>query len=750
MSSLRFSALSLAALLACASQPARAADPFDPSDEEDRVAIEALALYPEDVRDHILEASTEAGLLQDVEALQERSQRSFRDLLEPYPQDDQQDLFDLSRYPDLVEAIAEGGPKSRGELERIGARYPEDVQAAVLRQGGPRHRVIVRMDALLEEFDDRFDESVAGLPPRKAEAFRALLGAPEVLALLTEHGELTVLLGDTYERDPQGSREHFADLSLQVARRNADEAKDWKESVDTDPDLRRDYENAARDYEADTGYGAYSAPRTTVNVVVNPYPYWVGYPWWYPVSYNYYDPWYWWYPRRSWGYVGWGFGPRYYTGFGIGPVWRPWYPTPYFSSWYFSSGHHHGRYPYLTDHYVSYYNRPDVVVVNNVNVRNHYHYNKRVVKKFVYESDRVVSRDFLRGSREERVKRFREYGKVAPELEKVQLEARRKELGTRGRADRMRVPERVRDADRAVTQKAAGEILRKREKDAPDLARLSRERRPGDAAAEPRPGKGRSEAGAEKGARGTKGGAPRDRDAASVAPPRGDKTQGGEREKARAGDRDGRDAPNVRPSEQPDTKRSRGEGGERGNASERSTTKARSAELGGSRATPTLEAPSGSGKGREDARKGTREREAAPTMRTYDGDRTPERSAAPKAERRAAPSVEREPRREAAPRSEPRPEPRVEREARRQAEPRNAPRPEPRVERAPSSVKSGGGGGYEAQRSQPRPEPRSEPRASSGGDRERQGGGGEGKSKKKQEEEQQQGGGGGGGGGRKR
>ena len=46
----------------------------------------------------------------------------------------------------------------------------------MLRQGGPRHRVIVRMNALLDEFDDRFDDLVADLPPRKQEAFRALLG----------------------------------------------------------------------------------------------------------------------------------------------------------------------------------------------------------------------------------------------------------------------------------------------------------------------------------------------------------------------------------------------------------------------------------------------------------------------------------------------------------------------------------------------------------------------------------------------
>ena len=745
MSFQRLLVLSLAALLACVSAPARAADPFGPSDEEDRVAIEALALYPEDIRDHILEASTEADLLQDVESLQERSQRSFRDLLEPYPQDDQQDLFDLSRYPDLVGAIAEGGPKDRGALERIAARYPEDVRASVLRQGGPRYRVIVRMNALLDEFDDRFDDLVADLPPRKAEAFRALLGAPEVLSLLTEHGELTVLLGDTYERDPQGARERFADLNLEVARRNADEAKDWKESVDTDPDLRRDYENAARDYEADTGYAAYAPPRTTVSVVVNPYPFWVGYPWWYPVSYNYYDPWYWWYPRRSWGHVGWGFGPRFYAGFGGGLGWAPWYPTPFFSSWYFSSGHHHGRYPYLSDHYVDYYwdhddhhDRYDHQDRHDrhggdVHIENHYNFNKRVVKKFVYESDRVVSRDFLRGSREERVKRFREYGKLAPELEKVQHEARRKELGKHGRADRLRVPDRVRDADRAGTQKAGGEILRKREKDAPDLARLSRERGPGDDAAEARRGKSGREAGPEKqGPSDAAKGEPRgrDRDAASVAP-RDDKTKDGDKsravERGKAQGGVGRDAPSVTPSES-GGKRDRGEAGKKGTA--------RSAEPDSDRVSPTVERPvDGGGRGNggksgDSARKGTtRERDATPDVPTRDGGKSGARSTTPKTERRDAPKVEREPQARSS-------APKVEREPRRE-QPRYEPQPEPRVEREPSRGKGGGGGdGYQAQRPQPGP--------SSG---ERQGGGdGKGKStsKKEQDEEEQNGGGGGG------
>ena len=75
---------------------------------------------------------------------------------------------------------------------------------------------------------------------------------------------MTVVLGDALRPQPgRGARERFADLNLQVAQRNAEEADDWKESVETDPDLRRDYENAARRLQADTGYDAYAPPSRT-------------------------------------------------------------------------------------------------------------------------------------------------------------------------------------------------------------------------------------------------------------------------------------------------------------------------------------------------------------------------------------------------------------------------------------------------------------------------------------------------------
>ena len=57
--------------------------------EADREALEALALYPEDVRSSILEASTRPGVLVRIESIRAWTNRDFRALLSSQPQEEQ-------------------------------------------------------------------------------------------------------------------------------------------------------------------------------------------------------------------------------------------------------------------------------------------------------------------------------------------------------------------------------------------------------------------------------------------------------------------------------------------------------------------------------------------------------------------------------------------------------------------------------------------------------------------------------------
>jgi hypothetical protein len=554
MSLSRAFALTLASFLgfAQAAAPA-AANPLDAIDEDDREALEALAVYPEDVREQALRVATEPATLIELQKLQDRSQETFRDLLGPYSQDDQEQLFELARYPDLVETIATGGAKSRGELERIASGYPDDARAAALRQGSERPNVVARMHALLADFDGRFARLVEDLPAEKQDAFRGMLRTPELLSLLNEHTSMTVLLGDAYERDPGEVRGALEDMNLEVAKRNAEEADDWKKTVDADPDLKRDYDAAAADYQRDTGYSAYQQPsRTVVNVSINPYPYWFGYPWWYPVSYTYYDPWYWWYPRHYWGHCGYSYGPRVVL-YG-GPVWRPWYPTFGFTSWYFSHGHHHARYPYLSDRFVSHYERP---IVNHV----HYDVHKRVVKKFIYDTDGVMPAAYFKGkNRRDRVERFREFGKLAPQIEKAQKERRGKSFAREGGKRPGRDFDiRERKVENDVARSEVQKIVAKDPKQFPELSKVKKEdwdrgdgrrgKNAGGGLEREREGDKADRGKTGRGERGTAAGAP----GLQVEPGGGDKGKGDKSDRARVN----------RPSGEPDGGK-RGQGADRG------------------------------------------------------------------------------------------------------------------------------------------------------------------------------------------
>ena len=115
----------------------------------------------------------------------------------------QEQLFEITRYPELIAQIVEGGPKSSDELEAIAEFYPEETRAAALAAGSSHWKVVARIDALLRDEAALLEERIAHLPEAKREAFRGLVAAPELMALLAENTALAVLLGDAYEREPE-------------------------------------------------------------------------------------------------------------------------------------------------------------------------------------------------------------------------------------------------------------------------------------------------------------------------------------------------------------------------------------------------------------------------------------------------------------------------------------------------------------------------------------------------------------------
>jgi hypothetical protein len=167
---------------------------------------------------------------------------------------------------------------------------------------------------------------------------------------------MTALLGEAYERDPDGVEAAFAELHLEVARQNAESVEEWEQELEEDPALLAELEASAQVFAEENGYDP-DAPRvvTVVNYHVDPYPYWFGFPFWVGVGFPYpvwHADWFW-YPRPYWAHTGFYYGPHHArVVFGV--------PSFYYLNWHFGSHHHHHRYQHLSrriDHHFEAHHR---------------------------------------------------------------------------------------------------------------------------------------------------------------------------------------------------------------------------------------------------------------------------------------------------------------------------------------------------------------------------------------------------------
>lgn len=322
--------------------------------EEEREAIEALVLYPEETRRAILEASLYPEALIKMDRLQVQTRNSFQDMLETYPRSTQEVIWDVTRYPELVRRLVVEGEGSPGRISDILRDFPEAVHDNARLAGTDHYDVLVEIDRLQASANRAFAAILAGYPPRAQDALRQLLELPEVLSLLTEHIDLTILVGDVYQREPEWVLHKADSLSLEVARAQARELEDWKTALESDPEAAGELRASARDFADEYGYDDeyYTYPEDDIYYDDRPdryvvehhyyyhYPYWFGYPYWY--AYPRWRPYPYWY---DWGFY---FGP----GQTIVVIQMP---SFYFTHWYFYRPRHHYYYPHLSARFVRHY-----------------------------------------------------------------------------------------------------------------------------------------------------------------------------------------------------------------------------------------------------------------------------------------------------------------------------------------------------------------------------------------------------------
>jgi hypothetical protein len=315
--------------------------------EEDRVSVEALALYPEETRNAILIASLHPEIIMRLENIQGQVRQKFLQLIETRPQEEQRDIYELSRYDGLLEQIASDKKrKPEQRIREILKDYPQEIHETTLRLSSRNHDLLYAVNVLNQSANSSFENILTNYNEEVRRSYRHLIQLPEVIEILADNMRLTVAVGDLYRREPEWVRSRLDSLNLEAARANAREAEEWKQRLEDDSELLEDFQNSAENYARERGYSEEEIrqERQIISHVTYhhfySYPYWFGFPYWYPTSF-----WHRWPLRYDWGFF---YGPgnvMFLTGM----------PSFYFTYWHFAVPLNHYYYPHLSSVFVQHF-----------------------------------------------------------------------------------------------------------------------------------------------------------------------------------------------------------------------------------------------------------------------------------------------------------------------------------------------------------------------------------------------------------
>jgi len=362
-----------------------------PWTKEDSAAINALALYPDSVRMEIFTACEYPAIIVNVASLQKNSSSAFADLVSSYDKTKQEAIWNMSRYPNLISRLVDGGKKSKEDIETILNDYPADIHDVALKYGRDEYDLLKKVDDLQLNTNQQFSDIISAYPADVQKVFTDLLQMPEVMTLLNDHLSLSVRVGDKYKRDPQWVMHKSDSTAAAEAKINAEQLNDWKQTLQTDSNARNDLKAASNEFATDNGYNQSDVDQPmdsnqVDNTAVYPYTYWFGYPTWYPYEY--------WYPYPYW--YDWGF---YYGPYGNLVVFG--FPSYYFTNWYFCYPHHWHRYPWLGSAYIHHYYGQ-----HRLNTLS-----RQVVHNWVHANRSYLPADFIKNDAS-RVSAMRQYGQL--------------------------------------------------------------------------------------------------------------------------------------------------------------------------------------------------------------------------------------------------------------------------------------------------------------------------------------------------
>ena len=372
-------------------------------------AVNAIAMYPRDTRKIIFEASEYPEIITKLNDMRLKSQGSFETLVSTLKKDEQEKIWNLTRYDNLISDLAASPVKSGTDIDVILVNYPEEIHKTAIDEHKKNFKLLVQIDQINKSYDTDFELLLNSYPPEVIDAFREIIKMPEVLSILSDHMQYTVIVGNYYKKNPERILHKTDSLNVVLTQKNTQEANDWKQSMNNDPKAQKEYVEAAQEYAQENGYqpDVYNTPMTEfdTNYSSNPYNWWFGYPSWYPDNS--------WNPNPYW--YDWGF----YFGSNRQPVFNG-LPSSYFMDWYFYYPEHFSKYAELSDNYYNYYDKHRESMNNNSVSHS--------VNEWRNNNKDIVTNDWD-FDKTNRVERFRQYGDMEVSRKKYNTSNPKQQIG---------------------------------------------------------------------------------------------------------------------------------------------------------------------------------------------------------------------------------------------------------------------------------------------------------------------------------
>lgn len=347
----------------------------EPLDSARWAYVESIVLYDVDTRYHIFKVSTATEVLSKIHKIQQKTQKEFQSTIKALDQEEQEVIYSLlSQEGLLLELLQLSEKELTGEgVQQIldKPEYNVDLNSGEVYQLFKKHpRTMQKIKKLGEDAQASFSLLIEPLDGEVQQAYEALVRQPEVLSILIEQKGYTEELGKAFEENPDWIIAKTDSLAIYYQGEQEKELAEYKKELEENPELKEETLQAAKEYAEENGEDpedieravAQSSSKVTVNVTYSSYPYWYGYPYYYPAPVWRPYPWYYhcgFYVGPGGGFVVFGMPSyRYTSWYYRGPCYR--YPA---STRYHA--YHHHRYPYSRNGFNNSYRRNNIIVKNN-------------------------------------------------------------------------------------------------------------------------------------------------------------------------------------------------------------------------------------------------------------------------------------------------------------------------------------------------------------------------------------------------